>query len=685
MGNFTINATNTSSETGTITPDIGFKYSSILNQINEALITISGMGTVDRELVELGTEIYIYRKGVLKFRGILDNLNTLSGGAVVFHVSGFESWLARENGAYASSPWKATASATIFTSMIGESTHLNAGTIEAGTNIDFRVSKTDSLWSATSNLTRKTSQDVSIDYTTSPKPEISILDHTGSSSSVATLNAGLEITDPRVTRAYPLGNKIIVYGKGDGANQITGTAQDATSIAAYGTITRTVVDRSIMSTSEANTLAAAELALTKDPAKIYDFDIINPDINIVIGDIVTLNAPDLDLTSENVRVVGIDRGEQRGKEYMTLQVTNPEYKQNIKKKGLVMAAINKRLQDSNTFMQGATNVWGDTQLLNANATDPLILRFYVPPQIDDEAGNTRINDVKLSYTSKDYRTFAGALTGNTGNAYTGNTYSNTSQNASVGITNANHGAADSGYNAGPYVNSGLIGDNTWRSLTTSVNTGALNYLFHGAMIMLNFFYDTAAATNQDEDVYVRIKNTTDTSYYPSSSGIKLVSNFEIEDRCTQNIGIYIHIPWNWSSKNYEIQYKIENETNWTIDAEAVFSFHGSYGHTHVNVPTGGDHTHVNVYTDTQHTNPAGSLNADYSLGETATTSTDTVIMIYNSANTLLWNSGNRGATEENDIDISSYITANDWYRIEIYPNSDALTYGTVYLKGGVDS
>ena len=395
MGNFVINAKNTSDKTGTITPDIGFKYSSILNQINEAYITISGMGTVDQELIELGTEIYIYRKGILKFRGFIDNYNSLEGGAVVIHVSGFERWLTIENGTYASSPWKATASATIFTAIIGESTELNAGTIEAGTSIDFRASLTDSLWSATTNLIRKTTQDVSMDYTTSPKPEISILDHTGSATSVATLNSGIEITDPRVSFTYPLGNKIIVYGKGDGTNQITGTASDATSIAAYGTITRTVIDRSIMSASEASTLAAAELALTKDPIKIYDFDMVNPDISIVLGDHLTLNTNNL--TNEEVRVVGIDRGEQQGKEYMTLQVTNPAYKQNIRNKNLVMAAINKRLQDSNAFMQGATNTntWGGG--INSKTDYALKVGFYVSPAFEDEAGNLNVNTLTVDY------------------------------------------------------------------------------------------------------------------------------------------------------------------------------------------------------------------------------------------------------------------------------------------------
>jgi len=105
-----------------------------------------------------------------------------------------------------------------------------------------------------------------------------------------------------------------------------------------------------------------------------------------------------------VRVVGIDRGEQRGKEYMTLQVTNPEYKQNIKKKGLVMAAINKRLQDSNTFMQGSGNTLTWSRGINAKSGLPLKLPFYVPASfIEDEAGNIRVDTMTVDYDVDKYR------------------------------------------------------------------------------------------------------------------------------------------------------------------------------------------------------------------------------------------------------------------------------------------
>jgi hypothetical protein len=217
MSQYIINVTNTSSEEGSIFADVGFNYTDNLNDINEANIKISGTGTVKRSLMEIGSLVEIKKSGTRVFYGIIDNKNTLDAGGLVFHVTGYELRLAEENGTYANSPWSSTASATIAAAIIAESNYFTGGTIEAGTDLDFRLALTESLWNGLTNLTRKSQQDVGIDYV---NLEVDVLDHKGNSSSVATLNDGLEIDNLRVNEGRPLGNYVIVYGKGDGANQI---------------------------------------------------------------------------------------------------------------------------------------------------------------------------------------------------------------------------------------------------------------------------------------------------------------------------------------------------------------------------------------------------------------------------------------------------------------------------------
>lgn len=346
---FIINVTNTSGESGTIIPDVGFSYTDNLSSINQSNLKISGSSQVKRSLLGVGSDIKIYRSGALEYRGIVDHIDNFAGGAIVVHSSGYEQWLALENGAYAGSPWTSTASATIFAAIIAESTKLSGGTIEAGTSVDFRAGASDSLWNVLSNLSEATQQDIGIDYTNS---EIDILDHKGSSASLMTMNAGLQIEDLRVSQSYPIGNYVIVYGKSEGETRIKSTSahgQDGTSQAAYGVITKTIQDPKINTEDQANILADALVAKYKDPIKVYDFDVINPNQSLVSGDVITLNATAQGISNENVRIVGITRGVESGEEYLTLEVTNEEYSKKIKSSNERVAQLEKLIRDQQTY------------------------------------------------------------------------------------------------------------------------------------------------------------------------------------------------------------------------------------------------------------------------------------------------------------------------------------------------
>jgi len=391
------------SDKGSIVADVGFRYNINLNQINEAEIKISGTGSNRRGLLSIGAVVYIYKDGTLNFKGLIDTVDYYVGGTVSFHVSGFEVWLAKENGSYTNSPWLSTASASIFSNILGDSSYFTAGTINTGFDTDYRLITSSSIWNGLSNLAKKTTQDININYTSST---ISILNHVGSTTSVAVFNQGKEITNVRKSVGYPLGNKIIVYGKGDGENQITGTASDATSIGIYGTVTKPVIDKSIISESEANKLADAELALNKDPPTIYDLDLTNPEYaGISLGDVITLNALDQDVNNEEVRIVGIEEGERAGIQYKSIQVTNPELKTLMRTKSKVLAMIQKQQIDQNSYMQGSGNTltWG--RGLNADSSFALKLPFYVPSSfVDDEANNIRINSMTIDYDVDPFNT-----------------------------------------------------------------------------------------------------------------------------------------------------------------------------------------------------------------------------------------------------------------------------------------
>ena len=402
MSEFIINATNTSGDTGSIF-GADFFYSDKLNELNKANIKIDSTDVKTRELIEVGTKIEIKRNGTREFFGLVDADDIVDGGGLNIEIDGFEIWLGKENGAYANSPYKATASATIFTQIIAESNEFTIGTVDTGLNIDFRIALTDSLWNAGSNLAKKVSQDIQIDYTNF---QVDLLDNRGSLTSVAVLNDGVEIRNIRVSRSYPLGNRILVYGKGDGENQIISEypahGKDATSQVTFGIVTRPVIDRTIVSVAEANILADAEVLITKDPQKIYDFDVLDLTIPMATGDIITLNAKDKGLNNEIVRIVGIERGERAGIEFMKLQVTNAAYSFLIRKRNDILGQILKKQRDTDSYMQGAGNTLNWRSEGNADASTPHNNTFTITNRmIFDEANNRRVNNFTVDYDVHD--------------------------------------------------------------------------------------------------------------------------------------------------------------------------------------------------------------------------------------------------------------------------------------------
>ena len=504
MALYRIDVTN-SGETGSVTPDVGWRYTKNLNEVNESELKFSGTGETIRELLKIGATIKIYKNGTIDFQGLIDNTDYFVGGTVVFHASGWEVWLAKEEGAYANSPWSATASATIFSEIIAESSYISAGTINTGYDMDFRLSTSTKLFNGVSNLANKTSQDISMNYSTLA---ISVLDHVGSTTSVAVLNEGKEITNLRRSIGYPRGNKIVVWGKGDGDNQIKGGAEDATSIAAYGTITMNVTDPSVASTTEANQLARAELALSKDPPNIYDFELTNPDrTDLSLGDVITLNALDQDVTNEEVRIVGIEEGNHNGNSYITLQTTNPELKTLMKTKNQLIAQLKKSRQDDQTYMQGSGNLSQWEGGINAKNTAGLKIRFNVNSRFFDEMGNRRIDALTVDYDVDEYRRGVGVATETQEDPSIDNTTFCSDDNESYEITNNDS-----------YSSSSTI-SNTWATYWDINNIGS-----HGQAIIFNVqvvVYEWYTST-ETSSLYCRIKHVDETDYYPNSTGIRLL-------------------------------------------------------------------------------------------------------------------------------------------------------------------
>ena len=532
MGSFRVDFTNTSNETGTVIPDAGLSYTDRLNSVNEASIRISGTGELKRGLVEMGSTVKIYRNDALEFYGLADKIDFLEGGALSVHATGYEIKLTQENGDYANSPYTSTASATIANEIIAESTDFSAGTVEAGANIDFRIAVTDSLWNGLSNLIGKVSQDIQIDYANA---EVDILDHRGSATSVQTMNAGIDLNNLRVTHSYPLGNDVRVYGKGDGENQIKSAhathGQDATSKSTYGVIRKIYRDSTVVSQSEADTLADALVAKYKDPTKIYDFEVVNPNQTLTTGDVITLNAKDQGLSSESVRVINKKRGLEGNSEFLILRVTNAAYGILTRDINDLLGKIQKSARDDQTYMQGTTNILTFSEKINANNSAGLNIYAQLPSSfILDEVGNNRVNSFTVDYDVDEFRSTIGTAT-----------ETSVAPSLSAGSTDSHkHDASDSGHdhnNSTQTSSASWIGSDEGSDTSTSVSCSSGSWTtvcseYVGNVNNTSVFFVIDGNSGGAEDISVRIYNnatTPGTVFQIYQDGFRDVCSLEMRD------------------------------------------------------------------------------------------------------------------------------------------------------------
>lgn len=687
----TVEITDLSGNTGTLFPDVGLEYTDNLNDSNTAEFKFSGTGVTRRSLIQTGATVKIYREGTLKFEGIIAYKDTLIAGTVIAHCIGSEYHLSRENGTYSNSPWTSTASATIFSEIITESSVWSAGTINTGFSIDFRLNQAQSLWNGITNLANKTQQDIQLDY---PNHEIDVLDHRGSSSPVATLNKDIEIKNLRVTETLPKGNHIIVYGKGDGDNQITGTDEDATSIGIYGRITREVTDKSIITTAEANSLASAELALTKDKTQVYDLEIINFSLNVSTGDHVYLNSPDMDLTNEEVRIVGIVRGERQGVEYMKAQVTNPGYKTLTRARNKILGQLKKEQVDTATYMQGSGNTLTWVRGINSKNGAPLNLPFYVPSSlVTDEAGNIRISRMTLDYDVDPFRSGVGiasetavapSLSGGSTDAHkhdpsdSGHPHSNSNQTSTNTTMLYDEGSdSDTSFTASTGWNSNVVSE--------AFTIRAWSFLLAKVVIIAQF-------SDGDFDVGCRVHNGS--AYHASRYNMNAstgVSTYVIRETFMYPVfastsgTIYVDV---YSSVNqaydvYLTLYGITEEHNHTVSSWNTQN--GTASVTDQNKTPGlagsaASHDHnVSVGDDVS---DAGSVNA---------AEVDIFLDFWNGSSWINKHSIlNTGVTIDEDVDLTdsgTYPDSAGWWRVRVEPDSASPDYvqSIINIKHNLDN
>ena len=665
----------------TIINDVNFEYSIFLDSINKAVISITGNTSFQRNLLSVGKFISIYRDGVLDFRGKINSIGNIEGNSIKLIVRGEEEEYVKDKCDISSlgtaGVWKSTYSYYIFEAILDSGVNYSAGIIKVGSLIDFKVSNSDSKWNAINNLLNKVGQEKFVDYV---NQKINILNNVGGVV-VDIINEGTDFDVLYFQESEAPAKKVIVYGKGDGDNQISATA---TSVGynAGSDNTITITDSTIISKSEAQLRANTELAALEQIIKVYTIPIKNSFKPYSIGDNLTLNAASYGITSDNVRIVKISRGRKGKNDFCNIEVTNTEYSRTVKstkQKIMQQASENRNKQ---TYMQGSGNTLTfGPGALNCNSSAPLRLNFNLPNNfITDEAGNIRVNSFTIDYDVDPFRSGIGSA--------------ELSEDADIDGTTVDDSPA-------------VIGETASESLWSLIDTDTDSFT-----TTTSFVQRLSTSTFDTDDYYMIMVELTVTCTSTHSADETL--EWEIEVDSAQKI---VDFKTDFADTSYNSAFKISymiRSTN-SGDGDLDISFKGStaqtisasmrvYGisgsHTHA-AGTGldaDDHGHTAGTPSTGIYLDASSFNSDFSIGDDVS---DAASVNATSVNLYLdfWNGSawvnkhsilTTGKTVDTAVDISNggtYPDASGLWSIRILPNSanGDLVIGAINIKHSLDN
>ena len=388
-----------------------YTYTRNVNDVNMCEFSFAGTTDFDRTLFTIGNEVKCFRDGNLEFLGDIVGQGNFVGGITKVRVQGREGkGLGKQvidvtsmgnDGEYV-----ATQSSTIYNEIISQSTIFAINTVESSVLTDFVVNKSNSLYNSLKRLAVQLGQEIEVDY---DNLQINIRDALGSSD-VFSYKENNEITTVRYAVDEPQAKKVIVYGSGGGASQITGEATSGGYVP--GDRVEVVTDLNIKTTDQANERAAAELAVLEQEVKNYSFSVNNFNDNIVIGDSGSLDAPSAGADDQAVRVIQVKRGMEGEKEFLSLQVANAEFNRLIRERAGQLAGLNRDIKELETAGQTLTNITanGVGNAYNLNSNTPLLVGFTVSTsEYKNVGGMPQFSTFEFDYDIDPFKQGAGDI------------------------------------------------------------------------------------------------------------------------------------------------------------------------------------------------------------------------------------------------------------------------------------
>ena len=210
-----------------------------------------------------------------------------------------------------------------------------------------------------------------------------------------------------VTRVYPL-------GYGEGVNQLTITAVnsgvaylDASTVATYGVIATTFVDKAEENAATLKAKAAAWLETVKNPRVTYSVD--GADIYSITGESldrfrdpgIMVLVQDEDIGNFTARIVSVSKSDLTGEPgNISVEISNK-----ILDSADSFTDLQKRQHVNEVYAQGATNLDSHDFADNCDPDNPAVIKFYLPEE------TVRVNKMMLSYEAGQFRAYSKAIEG----------------------------------------------------------------------------------------------------------------------------------------------------------------------------------------------------------------------------------------------------------------------------------
>ena len=385
---------------------IQFSYENTLNGMSTGTIALDGVTKPYLDEFDVGSEINIYKDGVLKFKGKIIDQNILSGGGLILPFIGTEIELndnkaPMENATDTKRVWNSTSDEIIFSTLI---------TSVSGWNVDIsnsssitldshRITASMSVWDAVIKMITGTGKDIWVDQ----ENKIVYLYNELTRSDQFVYIEGRNAKDISRKTSRSQAGKVLVYGKGDGDFQVVGSYGSGVPV-------HLKIDRNIISNDSADILAEALYNKLNPNPKKYNFSPTVPNDSLRVGDRgLLINNPNINDTVDITRKkISVDND---GTEKIRLEVTNPDFRIASKNTAEDVVKNRQNYNQSQSSMQGSGNTLNWDRGINAKNGASSKLVFYVPENfVYDDAGNIRINSMTVDYDIDPYKSNIGTAT-----------------------------------------------------------------------------------------------------------------------------------------------------------------------------------------------------------------------------------------------------------------------------------